>query len=248
MTWERVNIIDDYASQGKVWIDETSNDILLAYEKSDNGDYVQINHYNTLRLILSLNHNKIFTMPRTLSEYAEGTPSFKHVFKQGRNITNSEIHLKHNYFQDGIHDQQASCIIKNFKGYNCQAFDKLNSKVQQLGFMGNIGSRQQFQWEGKTYNLLEAAGCFDCWDTWRIMLCDENMKPLMILPMKTPLGSKSFANPNIIVTNRNGKKQFVISMFMPLEGNDLTEFGNLIYSVDVPTLNNNCEDCVKGPS
>lgn len=39
-TWDRVVVIDDYASQGKVWIDETSNDILLAYEKSDNGDYI----------------------------------------------------------------------------------------------------------------------------------------------------------------------------------------------------------------
>jgi hypothetical protein len=55
------------------------------------------------------------------------------------------------------------------------------------------------------------------------MLCDENMKPLFIVPFKTPLGSKSFANPNIMMTNKNGKKQFVISLFMPFEGNDMTE-------------------------
>jgi len=39
-TWERVTIIDEYASQGKIWIDNTYGDILLAYEKSDSGDYV----------------------------------------------------------------------------------------------------------------------------------------------------------------------------------------------------------------
>lgn len=97
-SWERVTVIDDYASQGKVWIDETTNDILLAYEKSDNGDYVQINHYNSLRDFLALNHDKIFTMPRSLSVHAEGTPSFKNVFKQGKNITNSEIHLRMHFF------------------------------------------------------------------------------------------------------------------------------------------------------
>jgi len=106
--------------------------------------------------------------------------------------------------------------------------------------MGNIGSRAQFEWHGKTYNLIEAAGCFDCWDTWRIMLADEFMNPIVILPFETPLGSSSFANPNIIFSNRNGKPEFIVSMFMPLEGNDLKEFGNLVYSVDLPPELGDC--------
>lgn len=67
------------------------------------------------------------------------------------------------------------------------------------------------------------------------------MKPLFIIPFQTPLGSKSFANPNIMITNRNGRKQFVVSLFMPVEGNDMTEQGNLIYTVDVPEPHKPCD-------
>lgn len=204
-TWERVAEIDQYASQAKVWVDDVSGDILLSIEKSDNGDYIQINHYNSLQDLIDVKHDASFVLPRTLSLQAEGTPSFKYVHKQGKNITNSEIGIRMHFFQNGIHDQQASCVIKNFKEYSCHSLDKLNRKIQSLGFLGNIGSRQKFEWNGKTFHLLEAAGCFDCWDTWRIILADENMSPLVILPIETPLKSKSFANPNIITTNRNGK-------------------------------------------
>ena len=57
------------------------------------------------------------------------------------------------------------------------------------------------------------------------------MTPLTELPMITPSGtSRSFANPNI----RQIGNQWVLSFFMPSEGNDGHEYGSLIYYVDIP--------------
>ena len=54
---------------------------------------------------------------------------------------------------------------------------------------------------------------------------------MYILKFNTPSGkSKSFANPNIIKTLAN---QYMVSLFMPLEGNIPTEVGDLIYTFDI---------------
>ena len=60
---------------------------------------------------------------------------------------------------------------------------------------------------------------------------DAQMVPLAVLPMNTPSGrSKSFANPNIMkVANK-----FLVSFFLPKEGNFEHEAGDVIYYVDVP--------------
>lgn len=47
--------------------------------------------------------------------------------------------------------------------------------------------------------------------------------------MATPSGeSHSFANPNI---REIGEDQYVLSFFMPYEGNEIKENGNLIYYI-----------------
>jgi hypothetical protein len=81
--------------------------------------------------------------------------------------------------------------------WDAKIAQKTNEAVQKLGFLGNIGSRQKFTFDGQNYYLLEAQDCFNCWDTWRIILCDKNLLPITVLPIQTPHGSKSFANPNI---------------------------------------------------
>lgn len=54
---------------------------------------------------------------------------------------------------------------------------------------------------------------------------------MYILKFKTPSGeSKSFANPNIIKTSPN---KYMVSLFMPAEGNFPTEVGDLIYTFDI---------------
>lgn len=63
-------------------------------------------------------------------------------------------------------------------------------------------------------------------------MCDEGMMPLVELPLNTPSDqSMSFANPNI---RRDKNNRFFLSFFLPFEGNDPNESGNLIYYIDVP--------------
>lgn len=60
------------------------------------------------------------------------------------------------------------------------------------------------------------------------------MLPIKILDIKTPSGkSTSFANPNIVKI----AEKYIVSYFMPSEGNDAHENGDLIYIVDDPLKN-----------
>ena len=61
---------------------------------------------------------------------------------------------------------------------------EVSAGIEALGFHGNIGQRSKFTWKGESYYLLEAEGCHDCWDSWRIVLCDKNMSPITILPLR----------------------------------------------------------------
>ena len=79
--------------------------------------------------------------------------------------------------------------------------------------------------------MIETQKCRYCWDEWRITLADSDLRPLAEIPFLTPSGqSLSFANPKIRQINH---KTFMISLFMPLEGNFRTEYGQLVYKVDL---------------
>lgn len=55
------------------------------------------------------------------------------------------------------------------------------------------------------------------------------MMPQAVLPIMTPSGrSKSFANPNIMKT----ANRYLVTYFMPKEGNFEHEAGDLIYFID----------------
>lgn len=129
----------------------------------------------------------------------------------------SKFSLRFHYYYDDRIDQQAIGYydpedvqlsfwdkLKSYAGYTVHVkwqtrSDELaNKKFDELGFKGNIGSRQRFTWKDKTYYLLEIQRCRDCWHQWRVVLCDDKMMPIKILPLKTTTGlSRSFANPNI---------------------------------------------------
>jgi len=47
--WEQIVILQDNASQGKVWINPDGHDILLLFETAANdGNYISIKHYKNL--------------------------------------------------------------------------------------------------------------------------------------------------------------------------------------------------------
>jgi len=83
-------------------------------------------------------------------------------------------------------------------------------------------------WKGQAYYLIEAQLKNKAWESWRVFLCNENGLPLQMLDMKTPAGSKAFANPHISQVGDN----YVVSMMLPLEGNPKEEnSGELVYVV-----------------
>ena len=106
---------------------------------------------------------------------------------------------------------------------------EINWSLKFMGFHGNLGSRTRFEWKGKVYYLMENQIINETWEAWRIVLCDEQGFPLLALPIKTPKGdSYCFANPNLTILHDN---RMIISFFMPTEGNNKSEVGNLIYII-----------------
>lgn len=110
---------------------------------------------------------------RTLGAVNEGTPSFDKVQFTGQ-LSTSNITLRFHYYKDNKVDQQAIGVYEGEKfiqepsmiqrafGSNKQSKwsarpdDNVNKRLIDLGFKGNIGSRQKFEWNQKTYYLLEA--------------------------------------------------------------------------------------------
>lgn len=197
-------------------------------------------------------------LPRTLGPVCEGTPSFEDVQFSG-SLATSKITLRFHYYQDSVHDQQAIGVFEGSKYVNdesqLQGYDGMssikiqdskltdvsfiwstkaeweaNKAIQKLGFKGNIGSRNKFTWNHTDYHLLESQKCIGCWDKWHILLVDSNMMPIVVLPITTPGHSKSFANPNIFQM----PDKYLITYFMPSQGNAPKEVGDLIYEIKVP--------------
>lgn len=49
--WEDVRLIDQFASQGKSWVNPKGNDIIVAYEQSNksfSGNSIRLKHYENL--------------------------------------------------------------------------------------------------------------------------------------------------------------------------------------------------------
>lgn len=80
-------------------------------------------------------------------------------------------------------NQSSSLAVKQTAPWTAVTLPQVNEQISSLGFHGNIGQRSKFTWKGESYYLVEAQDCYDCWNTWRIVLCDKNMSPIAVLPV-----------------------------------------------------------------
>ena len=93
-----------------------------------------------------------------------------------------------------------------------------------MGFNGNIGARASFKSYGKKLVIQEAQLEKYSFSKWRLLIGDGAFYTQ--LNLKTPKGATSFANPGIIEIE---EEEFVVSTFLPSEGNRNKESGQLLY-------------------
>lgn len=230
--WEWVTRLDTHASQATVWPCENGG-YVLAYEKDgENSCWIRVRYYDDLSSLRTANDVKEFNVPRSLAPTAEGTPSFDHVEIGRGGIAESEIHLRFHYFKNVHVDQLAHGKLMNFSAWKAEPLERANAELTRLGWLGNLGDRDKFQWRDSSYYLQEIQRRKGDWSSWRTCLCDPSGMPIHTLNIRTHHHSKAFANPNATwVTDSENQRKLVVTLFLPAEGNPRSEAGTLLYVI-----------------
>ena len=221
--WKRINILGDRSHQGD--IKKWGKGYIIANEEDlrEGTNNIKITFYESYEKLCANQPKFSKSIKRTFSNFAEGTPDIREII--GDNPEDSYLLLGFHYYNNGDVDYQAMGILKDFKSWKAWTDDITNKNIIGMGFKGNIGGRYAFKNNNKEFILQEAQIKKADFSTWRILIGDGAF--YTTLNLKTPNGSISFANPSILEIE---KGNYIISSFLPSEGNKRGENGQLIYS------------------
>ena len=222
--WTYLADIGDRSHQGD--IQKWGNGYIVANEEDPvaGTNNMRVRFFSSYEnLIANIATNDI-SLPQTFSTLAEGTPDIRTII--GDNPESSHIVIGFHYYDNGVHDQNAIGILNNFSNWRAWKDVISNYNIQLMGYTGNIGGRSSFNYEGD-YVIQEAQKTSNDWSSWRLLLGDGAF--YYTLSPETAKGSSSFANPGITSI---GEDKFVVTSFMPTEGNQSGERGDLLYIVD----------------
>ena len=214
--WSFITEIDQNAHQGDIvkWNDG----YLIAYEED------KIQGANNIALKYYANYDHLISNHSTFEKHlntsihgfgVEGTPDIRHF--TGENPTNGSILIGFHY-HNGTIDKIAMGVLQNGNNWTTWKDSLPENNLRDMNFKGNIGSRKGFKYRGNSLTLQEARFVKNDWSSWKIMLGLNGYYSEVLI--STPKKSTSFANPSII-ENENNK--YVISLFVPTEGNHYSE-------------------------
>ncbi len=227
--WTHLAELDSHGSQAS--IHETKDgSFLMAYEKdAPNSCWIRIRHYKNRAALTQGKFSQEIDIPRTLAPTAEGTPSFESVTIPNGDLSKSTIKLRFHFYQNARVDQLASGTLTNFKNWKATPSHKLNTDFKKLGGLGNLGDRDLFQWNGKTYYVQEIQGKVGDWGSWGIYLCDAKGKPLKKLAFKTPKNATAFSNPSVSSIHLlTGEAKLIFSSYIHSRGTKPGEKGQFV--------------------
>jgi hypothetical protein len=222
-SWTNIIELGDRAHQG--YITKWVNGYIIANEQDlvQGSNNIQIRYFSSYANLIANKSDFNKSIYRSFSSLAEGTPDIQIV--EGNEPANSHILIGFHYYDNGIRDQQAFGILHNFSDWRAWKDEVSNFNIQEMGYKGNIGARSRFSHSGK-YVLQEAQITSGDWSSWRLLL--GNGAFYYTLNPETPSGSTSFANPGITMIEPD---KFAVTSFMPSQGNNNEEKGELFYTV-----------------
>lgn len=229
--WRHIVTLDRHAHQGT--LTRVGSEWLAAWEKDGpNGNWIRVARFDSLAAFRAGKPSQTADLPRSLSRFAEGTPSLRLVDWRG-GWAESVIELDFHYYREGVVDRQAQGTLTGFTAWKAGVRDGQVSGLDKA-YGGNIGDRDLLPLPGGSLELLEAQEKFQTWDSWRILAAVDG-GPFRRLLIRTPGGSRSFANPAISkVELPDGRPGIVVSLFLPSEGAARGEAGSLIYAFPWP--------------
>lgn len=222
-TWTYLAELGDRAHQGD--IEKWGSGYLVANEQDTvaGSNNVQIRYYASYANLLANNPSYKRSFVRSFAPTAEGTPDIRKL--EGSGPADSYILIGFHYYENTVRDQQAFGILKNFSEWRTWRDEVSNFNIKEMGYWGNIGARSGFTRSG-SYVLQEAQLVSGDWSSWRFLF--GNGAFYYTLHPATALGSTSFANPGIAPI---GPDKFAVTSFMPTQGNQAGERGELLYTV-----------------
>jgi hypothetical protein len=206
---------------------------VVAWEQDPN-NHLAFRYFATREDLLAGIATRSFDAPQTLSPCAEGTPSIYSV-ELRPDIDNSVIDVGGHYFRLCDVDRQQRGTLTNFNTWVTTPQPQVDAPLEAAGVRGNIGDRDDFTYHGQDYLLIEGQFVKGDFGTWRTFLYEFRTGEADQLDIQTHGGSTAFANPSITFLRLpDGRKGFVVGLFIPSEGAAQGESGQLIYFSELP--------------
>lgn len=238
-TW-RVDLAT-YASQPYI-AEATDGGWVVAWEQeppSQDENYLRMALYPDWEALLAATPTKVFTAERRLSACAEGTPSIY-------SASSSEVVVGFHFFADCATDRQALGTT-DWTTWEASTQPHLDRAALFQGYRGSVGDRDVLEFRGHSFTFLESQFTQDDWRTFRVLLYDEGVgarhpvglaggigsapsePPSTHVFMWTHAGSFAFTNLTATEVTLHGRQALVVGVFIPGEGAQGDEAGQLIY-------------------
>jgi hypothetical protein len=242
LDWHYVATLENGASQPTVAA-LSDNSFVVGYEKAGSGancggsgSCLAFKHYRDATALFGNSHDKAVVLNRTLSSCNEGTPNI-YAATLNPDVNTSIINVGFHYFSGCNVDRQAIGTLTNFSTWKVQTDSNLNTLFTNLGTInGNVGDRDAFFYQGRSYSLVEAQFTKNDFGSWRPYLFDRTSNSLTSLTLDTDGGSTSFGNPTYTdLVLPGGTRGFMATQFIFSEGAAPGEAGPLFYYRSYPT-------------
>jgi hypothetical protein len=212
----------------------TDGGYVVAWEY-DTDPHIGLRYYPTWEKLLVGEPSKEFAAERQLSECAEGTPN---IYAASSREVDFGMHY---YAFDCQTDRQARATT-NWTTWTAETQPLLDRAVLFQGYRGSIGDRDYIEYEGRGFTFLEAQFVQDDWQTFRVLLTDDELlerdpgfpdppavPPSVHVFLFTHGGSSAFTNFTISEVTLDGHHALVMGVFIPHESASPDEAGQLIY-------------------
>lgn len=183
LRWENVAELDADGGNMPVLRRTPGGGFLLAYE-----DYLRVvegNAISRIRVRAYANRERLLrntwsvqrTLPATLSDNNEGTPSFDRVDWNG-SAAASTIRLRFHYNAgaSGV-DRQGVGTLRGLRDWRAERDAALDRTLTDAGFPASHGRRTTFDAGGRPWMLIEAQERAGDFATWRLVLLDRGPSP-----------------------------------------------------------------------
>jgi hypothetical protein len=236
--WDFRAVLDTDASQAALARAPNGGYVLAVEADNASGPgpgrrFLRFRYYANAAALLSAHAARTFSAPHTLTaplRGAEGTPNIYSV-RTSPGITHSQIIVGFHYLSGRV-DREARGDLIDFRHWTTRRDAAFDGALSAIGMHGKHGDRDAIVTTSGLVDLVECQTGTD--PLWHLALYNTVRHRARLLVLRTPGGSRSFANPTITYARLpGGELGVIITVFVPQTGAAPGESGELVYSVSI---------------